>query len=962
MMQIPARLNTLLTQDTRLHGAVLETLTHFEPWLNLNRVVFFSEYTDHGLAHIENVVLTESGLISDEAWSVLSAADSAALIVATLLHDAGMHLSADGFRILVDPREPRECAPDFDELPWPVLWSDFLGEASRFDDRRLMQLFGDCVPASPPDLNDLSDRDRLLIGEFLRRHHPRLAHEMALWGVPGPTRDPLRLPDAFEYATGNLIGLIARSHGMPLRAAMDKLNHPPYMNRREFQSIHAIYLMSLLRVADYLQIQSERAPKDVLRVTKLRSPLSQREWDVHQCVRDIGPAHDDPELLYINAQPDNITTFARLRQWLRGVQAELDTSWAVLGEVYGRFEHLNQLGLVLRRVRSNITEPTFSDSAKYVPRLARFGTSEAELLSLMVRPLYGNKPEVGIRELMQNSVDAVRELRIYLDKHPDLHPDVQALDGDVVISVEKNDKGKWFVSVSDCGIGMTENIICNYFLKVGASYRRSDAWRATFENDTHQSQVLRSGRFGIGVLAAFLLGDTLTVSTRHISMPKEKGIEFSATVETEAIQLNYVTRPVGTSARVEITESLAKQLLQQEARWDWYCLDEPKVVRRHESASHPLVQHCTAPNSGDRLSGDWRRTDVPGYQDVQWKLSEDRLVCNGIAVLGVNPPVRLSQSVPEDVPNFPLGPHHPFTLSVFDPDGRFPLTLTRDKLVDGVPPFRKTIQHDVLSELLAHLLLDGPTTYPTGERNEWIERIAGFGQLSRMLDWRWHGLVGCLGTLTGFGLIENWTLAKASIRRLLLLENGPLSDHRIASLSLHEQSHAFAIMQSRGLRIHAPIPPVAAWVAAVLGRPSGWSRGDPTTLRSYSIGRRAMIPRASEAEVANDALKDVNRQFQQIGDEWSLLSVGQCGEDYRYQEKLSAAAQAAGGDQLDWILGEWFFNDREANVQPSPLMKLWIETIQQPLIPYAIEERHRQLGHAFRALAPYIENLTRGSI
>jgi hypothetical protein len=213
-MQIPARLNTLLVQDPGLHGAVSETLNRFEPWLKLNRVVFFSEYTDHSLVHIESVILTESGLISDKAWAVLSAADSAALIVATLLHDAGMHLSADGFRSLIDPQVPRESVPHFNEMPWPVLWTNFLGEASRFDERQLKRLFGDCAPVSAPDLNDLSERDHLLIGEFLRRHHRRLAHEIALWGVPGPTRDPIRIADAFEQATGNLIGLIARSHGI----------------------------------------------------------------------------------------------------------------------------------------------------------------------------------------------------------------------------------------------------------------------------------------------------------------------------------------------------------------------------------------------------------------------------------------------------------------------------------------------------------------------------------------------------------------------------------------------------------------------------------------------------------------------------------------------------------------------------------------------------------------------------
>jgi hypothetical protein len=36
-----------------------------------------------------------------------------------------------------------------------------------------------------PHYSNLAESDRKLIGEFIRRHHPRLAHEFAVFGVPG---------------------------------------------------------------------------------------------------------------------------------------------------------------------------------------------------------------------------------------------------------------------------------------------------------------------------------------------------------------------------------------------------------------------------------------------------------------------------------------------------------------------------------------------------------------------------------------------------------------------------------------------------------------------------------------------------------------------------------------------------------------------------------------------------------
>jgi molecular chaperone HtpG len=104
-------------------------------------------------------------------------------------------------------------------------------------------------------------------------------------------------------------------------------------------------------------------------------------------------------------------TFVRLKKLLRGIQAELDASWAVLGEIYGRYG-LESLGLKLRRVRSNIDdESQFAKTVPYLPCEAAFDAQGPELLKLLIKPLYGDHPEIGVWELMQNAVDACRELK-----------------------------------------------------------------------------------------------------------------------------------------------------------------------------------------------------------------------------------------------------------------------------------------------------------------------------------------------------------------------------------------------------------------------------------------------------------------------------------------------------------------------------------------------------------------------
>src|SRR6202451_1072876 len=105
------------------------------------------------------------------------------------------------------------------------------------------------------------------------------------------------------------------------------------------------------------------------------------------------------------------------------------------------------------------------------------------------------------------------------------------------------------LTVSDRGTGMTEEIIVNYFLKAGGSFRRSLAWKKEFESEEgtsrghSKSRVLRSGRFGVGVLAAFLIGDELEVSTRHLNDAADNGLTFTATIDTETIELMRYSRP-----------------------------------------------------------------------------------------------------------------------------------------------------------------------------------------------------------------------------------------------------------------------------------------------------------------------------------------------------------------------------------------------------------------------------------
>jgi molecular chaperone HtpG len=964
-VQIPEKFDDILKRNQKLHGAVMLSVTEFEPWLRLSGTPFFPEYTDHGPKHLSDTLATSSGIIRDEAWSAITSADIAVLTLAVLLHDCAMHLSEDGFVALVKPGTGRATIEVLGDASWTSLWVDFLGEASRFDARKLFALFGDTEPARNPgsDPKAWTTRDKLLIGEFLRRHHARLAHEVAIWGVPTSADKPLRLKETPEDIA-DIAGLVARSHGQPIRSCF------PYLLKRydirEYKGIHSVFLMTVVRIADYLQVQSDRAPEQVLRVRQLRSPISRGEWKAHDSVRDIRSTHEDPEAIFVDAAPKEVRTYLKLKNLLEGIQDELDGSWAVLGEVYGRYDKLNQLGLGLRRIRSNLDDgQAFAASVPYVPCRAAFEAADADLLNLLIEPLYGHRPEIGIRELVQNAVDACRELRDHFDQRPNLPAlDLPVQDADVVVTLEEGEENHTgWLEVADQGIGMTADVIHNYFLKAGASFRRSDSWRRSHEDESGKSRVLRSGRFGIGVLASFLLGDQVEVSTRNVDASPDEGISFKASIDSSEIELRRCSRPVGTTIRIRISrEEIWKSLSQSgydwpegrktgPAAWDWYCLSDPKVVRRFKRNKGPqesLKQLFSLPLPKSSMPESWHQISHPDYSEIHWTYRKiPRLTCNGIKV--VEPSASEWDYYYTRDPIHGLWETYRLTLlcpnvSVFDPDGHLPLLLQRTGPATPKYPFHENLLSDVVKDLLAFVLVnapEGPITQASSAES-YSKFYPGFATR----DCKWLIL---FSLPEGSSIVDPWHLQSKDVKRFDRALLVPLLREMPSSLSATDYSVPDLIIPFKAQ--YGP-QDSRAWLRSVLGGTTDYYFGPAMGLKRK--GCRLLMREKTLKEFKQPGL--IAQYYWSVIEEescpngWIVLRSGDCtGPSLNFQK---LAASTAGGIEG---LAEWYLSqDQPETKDLSPIAKSWMEIVGAPIIPFDVEERRTKLHRAYDLLKNYI--------
>lgn len=693
MVQIPKEFSENLSKNSLCEVAVKQTIEKVLPILEDNKMEFFPEYTNHGERHISSVLSIAARIIEDKTYNLLESVDIEVLINSILLHDIGMHISYAGFLWLIQ-EDSFSRKSIYNDQSWSALWDDYFKESTKWNQEKREEIFGECVEIRPIPMDEkqATKVDKLLIGEFLRRYHHKLAYDIATNGFPG-TCGAVDCLQVSDETLRQVVGHIARSHGMELWNMVDYMKKE-YGNPRMFLGVKIIYLMAILRLSDYFDIDKSRANKVIWNVKKLDSGISQKEWEQHNCIVGVDFEYqDDIESLYIRlGKPDNSYMFLKIEKFIQNLQHELDTSWAVIGKIYSRFGDFN---LKFRRVYSDLEK--VKESVKYVTEEVTFNVNK-NILFYLAQPLYGGNPSYGIRELIQNASDACKERKTIEKKKyvPKITMEV------------KEEDGKKFFVIKDNGIGMTKEVIINYFLVAGSSFRNDMEWKKRFclENE---NIVVRNGKFGIGVIAAFLLGNNVQVETT--SMNGEGTYSFSASLNTKQIDLIFDKQNnsnIGTVIRIELDENIYEMLKWQ---WDfgWKSLytygneDAENVTPWYEwyKLNDVIINICVPrgwkKKEENKEKQEWKSFSTDDYEKVQWtyeKISDRyRLICNGIII---------PQAYQLSGYNFPKCINIPL-VSITDRYGKLPLNLSRNSLEENKLPMEEELMKKIYCDLLESL-------------------------------------------------------------------------------------------------------------------------------------------------------------------------------------------------------------------------------------------------------------------
>ena len=164
----------------------------------------------------------------------------------------------------------------------------------------------------------------------------------------------------------------------------------------------------------------------------------------------------------------------------------------------------------------------------------RFQVNLGGLVEVLSQHLYSG-PQVYLRELVQNAADAVAARRL-------IDPDAPAT---VRLEPWVNEPG---LTVTDTGIGMTYAQAEELLATIGQSSKRD----AVF-GEGRQEFV---GQFGIGLLAAFLISDTIEVHSRAAGHPAIRW-EGRSDGTFRLTELDGDEQPVGTQVRLRASQSVS---------------------------------------------------------------------------------------------------------------------------------------------------------------------------------------------------------------------------------------------------------------------------------------------------------------------------------------------------------------------------------------------------------------------
>ena len=475
----------------------------------IGRGDIFEEYTKHDISHIDSMLNSLEWLIPNETKEIMSSTDWLLIVLSVYFHDMGMLVTKQEY----ENRHNSAFTAFKNKMLTDEFNPDFINKVNLLEDEK---------------------KEKFLFQEFVRKTH---AERIKYWIIseynPNQVAD-VQIISELKNLLSNLdpmfrrdLGIVCESHHLSDLEDFDKYKiSQPYGNSKE-EEANLHYAALVLRTADLLNITSDRTPTIEFNLISPSDPLSQEEWCKQKAVKSVRPEKvvvesestnkKEIDTIEVHAYFEKSEGFFALISYLNYAKDQLTKSFNL--NSIAKLKHGNLFEFPWKKICDENIE-----TVNFEKRQFEFSLDQNRILDLLVGHTLYNDSSVVLRELSQNSLDAVK-LQKYIC-------DIESKQFSPKIDIHW-DENKRELSFLDNGTGMTLEVIENHLLKVGSSRYHDESFIKKYPDFSSIS------RFGIGLLTCFLIANDLDIITK--STENEKAIKICIRKVHGKYLLQYLT-------------------------------------------------------------------------------------------------------------------------------------------------------------------------------------------------------------------------------------------------------------------------------------------------------------------------------------------------------------------------------------------------------------------------------------
>ncbi|RKN85969.1 ATP-binding protein [Paenibacillus ginsengarvi] len=417
------------------------------------------EYTLHDETHSLKIVQIMDRIIPQVTFENLNDIEITLLILSAYLHDIGMTCSVAEREEIIRSSKEYEVLLITDPLYKDYIHSKQIGDhrtSTRVEDK--------------------------IFTEFLRKNHVKRSAEFIEREL---SHGELKL-SFNDIPLHKFLIDICNSHGAAVKVLREALKYP--RNKLVgYKYVNIQYISIILRLADILDLDPERTPRVIFEFVNPQDPTSVQEWRKH---RSIIGWDINAERIIFEAECNTPEVERALRLFMNWIEIERKESMDLLNKYSD---------IIAQKYKLCLTEPInverIRSDGSYEYSEVKFELHYEKIMELLMGQRLYRNPLTAIRELLQNSIDAIKARQLlFKDREENFIPKIEIIynDGELIIK--------------DNGIGMDNNVFSEYFLQVGKSYYNHPKFFG--------SDLDLVSEFGIGVLSVFMVADSMIVESR----------------------------------------------------------------------------------------------------------------------------------------------------------------------------------------------------------------------------------------------------------------------------------------------------------------------------------------------------------------------------------------------------------------------------------------------------------------